>query len=335
MKKKYEILFLLIGLAAIVIMIANIGIEEIIRNIRMTAWWFLAIIAVRCLVYPLNTLSWQQVILPEKGDRSRISFSHLLNITISGYAINYITPVMALGGEPYRILRLKDYIGTRRATSSVLMYAIMHILSHFVFWIIGFVLILIYPSTTRTIKIISVVFIILCALAAFFIAKFYKKGVVVNFFNLLCKVPYLNRWMKKKMTPNFCESIAEVDERVRDLYLNHKRRFFASLCLETLSRIVGCLEILFIMQAIGIEIGLVEAIVISTGTSLFANLIFFSPMQLGTKEGGLILALKSIGLPSRHGVYIGLAMRISELFWIIVGIVLIKLYRYKPKEVTQ
>lgn len=205
MKKKYEILFLVIGLAAIAIMIANIGVGEILENIRQTAWWFIAIIAVRLLVYPLNALSWKQVILTDKETKSNISFLQLLNITISGYAINYITPVMALGGEPYRILRLKDYTGTKRATSCVLMYAIMHILSHFVFWIIGFILILLYPGTSTTIKIISVIFIILCLLAAMFISKFYKRGVVVGFFNLLCKIPYIGKKTRKKMSsPCFC-----------------------------------------------------------------------------------------------------------------------------------
>ena len=330
MKKKYEILFLVIGLAAIAIMIANIGIGEILENIRRTAWWFIAIIAVRLLVYPLNALSWKQVILTDEETKRRISFLQLLNITISGYAINYITPVMALGGEPYRILRLKDYTGTKRATSCVLMYAIMHIMSHFVFWIIGFILILVYPGTSTTIKIISVGFIILCLLAALFISKFYKRGVVVGFFNLLCKIPYIGKKTRKKMTEEFCRNLWDIDEQIQDLYFNHKGRFFKSLALETLSRIVGCLEILFIMQAINIDVNLLQAIIISTGTSLFANLIFFSPMQLGTKEGGLILALKSIGLPARNGVYIGLAMRISELFWIIVGVILIKLYKHKP-----
>ena len=132
------------------------------------------------------------------------------------------------------------------------------------------------------------------------------------------------------MTEEFCRNLQEIDEQIQDLYFNHRSRFFKSLVLETLSRIVGCLEILFIMQAINIDVNLLQAIIISTGTSLFANLIFFSPMQLGTKEGGLILALKSIGLPARNGVYIGLAMRISELFWIIIGVILIKLYKHKP-----
>ena len=86
-----------------------------------------------------------------------------------------------------------------------------------------------------------------------------------------------------------------------------------------------------IMQAIGMEVNLLEAIIVSTGTSLFANILFFSPMQLGTKEGGLILALKSLGMEAANGVYIGLAMRISELFWIIVGVVMIKTYKLQTK----
>mgnify|MGYP003499338271 FL=1 len=331
MKKRYELIFLAIGLVAVAAMVWSIGLNEIVANIKQTSWWFVAIVAVRLLVYPLNTVAWKAVIPQDNGSDAKISFAKLLKLTISGYAINYITPVMALGGEPYRILRLKEYVGLKKATSSVLMYAIMHVLSHFVFWILGFVLILLYPKTNSSIKIISACFILLCILASFFIAKFFKSGIAFSFFNTLKKIPIVGKWARKKMTTEYCDGLQQIDFQIQDLYFNHKNRFFRSLVTETASRIAGCLEILLIMQAIGMEVNLLEAIIVSTGTSLFANILFFSPMQLGTKEGGLILALKSLGMEAANGVYIGLAMRISELFWIIVGVVMIKTYKLKTK----
>ena len=47
-------------------------------------------------------------------------------------------------------------------------------------------------------------------------------------------------------------------------------------------------------------------------------------MQLGTREGGYALALKSLAITSGIGVYVSLCTRIRELFWIAVGVAIMK-----------
>ena len=59
-------------------------------------------------------------------------------------------------------------------------------------------------------------------------------------------------------------------------------------------------------------------------TSLFANALFFLPMQLGGREGGFALAVGGLSMPYAYGVYMGLIMRLRELVWIILGIGLMK-----------
>jgi hypothetical protein len=47
------------------------------------------------------------------------------------------------------------------------------------------------------------------------------------------------------------------------------------------------------------------------------------PLELGSREGGLVLVLKAIKISSPLGIYLGLVNRIREFFWIFVGLVLI------------
>lgn len=338
MNKKYSILFYILGVAAILIMIYNLGWATLIDNLKKTSWFFIPIVLLRLVIYPINMKAWQYVSFYNKEERKQVPMLKMFQMTISGYAINYLTPVMALGGEPYRIMAMKKYVGGKKATSSVLMYAIMHILSHFVFWTIGCILILSYTRASHMVNIIAAIFIFISLICILFITRAYKHGVVVSFFRFAQKIPFLKGYVKKKMTDEFCANIKEVDSQIRDLYQNHRSCFYKSLTLETLSRFVGCFELLFIFFAIGVGSNLSVAetliipIIISAETTLFANLLFFAPMQLGTREGGLILALKSIGLPSKEGVFMGIVMRISELIWIIIGMLLIRLTTFKAKQ---
>ena len=54
-------------------------------------------------------------------------------------------------------------------------------------------------------------------------------------------------------------------------------------------------------------------------------LIFFFPMQLGAREGGLALAVDGLHMSPALGVYVGLITRIRELLWIAIGMALIKI----------
>mgnify|MGYP007133691888 CR=1 FL=1 len=55
----------------------------------------------------------------------------VVEIDCSGFALNYATPVGLLGGEAYRIMELSKYIGVQRATSTVILFAMMHIFCPF------------------------------------------------------------------------------------------------------------------------------------------------------------------------------------------------------------
>lgn len=330
-------IFFVIGIIIIAIMLYNLGWRALVDNLYRIGPAIFLIIATRLLVYPLNTCSWRTLSYLTKEERQKVSWLRMFRLTISGYAINYITPVMALGGEPYRIMAMKHDLGTQRATTSVLNYAMMHILSHFFFWIIGFIILIIfeYHTAPRYIFISSVVFIFISIIAIIYIIKAYRKGIVVGFFRFLQKIPILKKWIIKKMTDEFKRTLSDTDKQFTDLYNFHRKEFYQALILETLSRIMSCVEILVILWAVGYSINLIEAIIINTETTLIANIGFVFPMQVGVREGGLTVALSAVGLPIKLGVFVGIITRISELAWIIIGVGMIKLKRLGRHEYNE
>lgn len=323
--KIYKILFFVIGIATLCYMVYALGLEVIWENIKKTGWWFLPVIGSWLMIYILNAIAFKSIIQEPAIPSSDMPFWSVLRLTITGYAINYITPFVALGGEPYRILELKPRLGIQKASSSVLLYSLMHMFSHVIFWLASIILILLYvPTNTIMVTGCAVMFVTGVVLCYWF-GRVYKKGFTLSTFSALAKIPVpaLRRKIKAFVDEKQ-QSLREIDNQITELYALRRNRFWKSLCFEFIARMVGCLEIYFTARAIGLNMSIIQSLIISSGSSLFANLIFFFPMQLGTREGGLALALKSVGMPASAGIFIGIIMRIRELVWIIIGLSLMK-----------
>ena len=114
---------------------------------------------------------------------------------------------------------------------------------------------------------------------------------------------------------------------------NRWKNFIAANFFELVSRLVGTLEFYFILTALGYTPTLLDSFLINAGASIISNLLFIVPFEIGVKEGGLYLTLGLLNFVPLVGVYIGLVNRIRELFWILIGLLLIVLSGEKnPKK---
>lgn len=331
--KKFRNIFLIFGSLILGCMVYKIGLDIIVNNILRTGWWFFAIIGVWIPIYILNASSWF-LIISDRENKGKISFFKTLKLTISGYALNYISPGGLVGGEPYRVMELRELVGTHKATSSVIAYAMMHFLSHFFFWLFSILLVLIFlPVDSGLMITLSIVFAV-CITLIFLFFRGYRKGLLVKIFNVLQKMPVIRKWARKFVLKNE-ESLKLIDEQIAELHNNRRIAFYTSLFLDFMARIVGSLEVFFILTALGQDVTVIGCIIIIGISSLFANLFFFSPMQLGTREAGFALALTSLSLPLQLGVSVSLITRIRELAWILIGLLLIKIRPAKGRTYKQ
>ncbi|WP_289746083.1 lysylphosphatidylglycerol synthase transmembrane domain-containing protein [uncultured Bacteroides sp.] len=324
MKNKYRNWFMLFGILAVVLMVCTMRMDysEIGRSLLRAGIWFPAVLLLWLFVYLLNACSWYLII--NDGKKYPIPFWKVYKLSVSGFALNYTTPCGLMGGEPYRIMELAPYTGVSKASSSVILYVMMHIFSHIWFWFLSiFLYIFMYPVSLSMALLLAVVGAC-CLLAVFFFLKGYRAGMMLKALGLLKKVPFL-----KKRASGFLESkretLVRIDEQIALLHGQHKKTFYSSLVLEFMARLLSSLEIYFVLRAFSAEVSVGDAVLILAFSSLFSNLIFFSPMQLGAREGGLALAVGGLHLSGALGVYTGLITRVRELVWIAIGIVLIKI----------
>lgn len=323
MKEKFRNIFWFFGIFAIVVMLFTFDMDyqELLQNLRKAGIWFPAVILLWVFIYLLNTLSWYIII--RDGKHAKVPFWKVYKLTISGFALNYATPVGLMGGEPYRIMELTPYVGGSKATSSVILYVMMHIFSHFCFWLASVFLYLAVEPLNAGMAIVLAVVGFCCLVAIYFFVKGYRNGMAVRTLKLLGHLPFVRKWARRFLTEKR-ETLERVDNQIAELHKQRKSTFYASLGLEFSARIVGCLEVWFILNILTSDVSFLACILIMAFTSLFANLFFFSPMQLGAREGGFALATGGLAIPSAFGIYTGLITRVRELIWIVIGVLLMK-----------
>ena len=229
-----------------------------------------------------------------------------------------------MGGEPYRIMELTPKIGTERATSSVVLYAMTHIFSHFWFWLISIFLYVFTQPINLAKGMMLAVVSVFCLSAIWFFLTGYKKGLAARVLNIVRHIPVIKRWVEPFIDSHKSE-LDRIDSQIASLHNQNPRTFLIVVLLELSCRICSALEIFFILLVLLPSANYFDCLLILAFTSLFANMLFFMPLQLGGREGGFLMSIKDLGLTLEVGIFVALLVRIRELIWTAIGLLLIKL----------
>ena len=325
MKKKYQNAFFIFGLAVLAIMVTQLDFQQVWEGVTHAGYWFLAVIVLWGFLYIFNTAAWWIIIRSQdEQQKPTFSFWWLYKITVSGFALNYATPGGLMGGEPYRIMSLSPKIGTERASSSVILYVMTHIFSHLWFWLLSVPLYLLTQRLTPVVAPILIAVTVFCLAAIWFFLRGYKRGIAVTGMSILSHFPMVKRWAQPFFERNR-ERLAEIDHQIAALHNQNPRTFVTAVLLELSCRIISALEIFFILLVIMPSVNYVQCILILSFTSLFANMLFFMPLQLGGREGGFLMSTDGLGMTVQAGIFVALLVRLRELIWTAIGLALIKL----------
>lgn len=327
MSPKLRNIFFLIGIVSVVIMIISfdLSFESITANILNAGRWFFYACLLWLLVYTINTIGWYAII-HDGATQQRVPFWRVLKYTITGFALNTVTPVGLMGGEPYRIMELKPYIGIEKATSSTLLYVMMHIFSHFWFWLLSVALYIIYYAAQITLPLALLLSIttLICGTAIYLFIRGYRSGFTYALLQKLTHVPFLKSWATR-FSEDQRATLQKIDQQIAQLHHARRHTFYLALGCELFARILSSVELLFFLHIFGVHATLVDSILMLGFTSLFANALFFLPMQLGAREGGFAMAASGLTITAGIGVSMGLLIRLRELVCVIIGLALIKI----------
>jgi hypothetical protein len=315
--RRAQLAFFVLGSVSLAVIIARSDPRRLVTDVRDAGWAVPAIVAVYGAVYVLNAVAWRMTMM----EPPRISFPRTYVITVSAFAMNYLTPFVSIGGEPFKIVAASQWLGTRRGTASVLNFRLVHIQAHVLFFLSGVVLgFFLLPRDevgTGALLAIAAVLIILGGV----VFTIHRRGMVERLLDLLVKTPGIRRLGRRLEGRR--EALIEIDEQLMAFHRDAPLRYYRALAAEYAARCLSMLEFYFIARGVGTPVSFPVAFLIASFSSLIVNFFFFMPFNVGTKEGGLAFIFHLLGLPPRLGVAAAVISRLRELSWIIIGLLLV------------
>lgn len=326
MRNKAKVLFFLFGLGAFAFLLWKFGLGQLALYIDKAGWTLVYVIGVWFLIYVLNAFAWKLALGSRGND---VSFPRLFTVTVSGFVLNYVTPVVAIGGEPYKVKALGGVMDTSRSLSSVVLYRMVHLLGHMLLLLTGIIGALVSLPLSRVAMIIfGVVGVVILGVIIVTLAG-HRGGIFQRLNRFMERVPRLRR--AARALGRYEENLSEMDEVITNAYHHYRGRFYVSIAVEYLSRALMGVEVFLILQGIGIETTMVSSLFLYVVYSIIINIWFFIPLNLGAREGGLVLGLEMLTISPLLGVYLGVVMRVREFFWILLGLLFILLSGSRKK----
>lgn len=321
-----RVLFLLFGLALLVVVVTQVDLAKVKTYLAEMGWAFPLIFLPYIVVYCSDTFGWKFAFGPSLS----IPFRTLFLTRIGGEAVNNLTPFAYLGGEPVKAHVLTRFqVPLIQAMAASIIAKLLISISQFFFVILGGILALSHLVTRPDVlwPLVVIILIVGVLLAGL------SYGLRVGLFSILFWV--LDRW---KLTPSFMErwraQLHQLDETIGGFSRQHPSLLVVSLGFHFLGWVLGSLEVLAIFYAVGIPISVREAIAIEALASVVKALAFFIPGSLGVQDGGNVLLLALFGYPSSFGLTFSLVRRMRELLWISLGLlVLLRHYGWRSRPV--
>ncbi|HVH68514.1 MAG TPA: lysylphosphatidylglycerol synthase transmembrane domain-containing protein [Gemmatimonadales bacterium] len=318
MSRKLQLLLFAVGSAVFAYLVARIGVGQLLRDAVHTGWLFVPIVLLYGVVYLCNAWAWWLTMADEP---SHPGFWRSYAILAAGFSLNFMTPMVNVGGEPFKIAAIAPWLGVRRAAGSVVMYQMLHTLGMLLSFLVAVVLgAVLLPPNPAMLASLAVAFVALAGLTLLLLTG-HRHGGLERLLDLMHRLPLLDR-LARRLEPKRA-TLTQMDEQITDFYHRRPRRFAQALALEFLSRSIFMFEYMLIAFGVGVSMTFAQAYVIGGLTSLVQNVLFVVPFEVGTKEGSLYVMFRLLGLDPALGVYTAIVSRLRDLVWIGGGLALV------------
>jgi uncharacterized membrane protein YbhN (UPF0104 family) len=317
-----NLFFLLIGFFILKWVYGVFEGEEAIKIIRDNFDKFYILVVAHLPTLFFDSLTWYILI-----SKKKLSFLWALTITWIAQTSGKFLPTGNITGEFVRIyLGFKKGLSTYESTSTVLTDLVLATFSLFFIALISYLILVLndfslFDLNNSYYMYFSLGFIFLgCLFFYFIISKRFLKSLIKRFKNSdILKID------KKKIF-----TILKVDYSLYQLSKN-KSKLLKAFITRLLGWVAGAFEIYIFLYIIGVEITILDVILIEAFSGIIRALVFFIPAGIGVQELAFVIIGGYVGLSSSISFSIALGRRIREILVGLPGIIVWYLIFSKKK----
>jgi putative membrane protein len=307
-----KLLTLCLGLVLFAWLLYHVGLQETLDQIRLVGWNFPPLLLPSLLTGLLFALGWWWTILP------RPPLFDLFLIRTAGDAVNLITPLAYLGGEPLKAFLLQNHrVPLTDAFASVVVAKTIMTFAYGVFIFLGLATVLLGARGLDYTLAGGFGAGLFLALAAMLLYYTQRRGLFSILHRLIQRLGVKGEaWMAKR------EALENLDAKIATLYQDG-RILSGCFLLSLLGWISSILETYFFLLALDTPVPLLTAFGIQALVVGVKALAFFIPASLGAQEGGTLLIFLGFGMSGGTAMAFSLLRRARELFWVLIGLLLL------------
>ena len=305
--------------------VAAVGWPSIWQELRRFSWRMVPILAFYLVIFGLDTWGWRYAF---SRQHQTAPWRSLFLARMAGEAVNYVTPLAWVGGEPVKayLLAKRHGVPMTAGVSSVVIAKTTLTVGLLLFALCGIGLAIGHSPLSSTILRLS--WGVLGGL-----------GIVIGGFMLSQRWglfrrlgPLVRRMVGPQLAPTGAQG-HEIDEAIRRFYRCERGRLALSVGFHFLGWVAGVVEVWLILRFLGIPVTIVQAWIIESLWQLLKAGAFLIPAGVGAQEGGAILICVGLGFSIPSGLAMAIVRRIRELFWTAIGLLVWSRYEAVPVTV--
>ncbi len=310
--------FLVLGALLLGVLVYRVGAEPILQTLGRLAWWQFVVV---CLPYAVitaaDTLGWRFAFTHD-----RAPFWRLYGARLAGEALNVVTAVGAVGGEAAKAWLVRRDVAYEESVPSVVVAKTTITIAQALFLLLGLVLAwLTLPVGADVLRgMLWLLVVEVLAVGGFVGAQ--VAGLVARG----------GRLLKLFGAIDDTASAETLDRALRDYYAREWRRFSLSVAFHLLGWLLGAVEAVVMLWALGVSAPLTTATVIEALGSGVRFATFLVPASLGPFEAANAAAFAALGFGAGAGLAFSFVRRARQAVWIVIGLAVLLGMRWSARR---
>jgi putative membrane protein len=296
---------MLVGLAAIVLVVVHRGAHVVLQALLLGGWQLSVLLPLHALPLLPDAASWRILV---DGPRR---ISRLYWIAWIRQAVGRLMPVAGIGGELVGIrLLIQGGVQSPQAVASVVVEVFTTLMGQFFFVIVGLVCAL-RISAAKSFENGVLLGLAACIPAMGLILTLLRRGLIFGRLHRMA----LGLIGREPKLANF-ETSDAIDAAIIAL-CKDPRRLMLSTALQLLGMVLGCLEVWAAFNFLGGRVSLLNALIVESLNQTAKHVIFFIPGALGVQELTFMAISPVIGVNLDVALAASLAKRAVD---VVIGV---------------